>query len=189
MILVGIRPEEADPELGYIVPGPELADGTRGVARFVEKPPMSDARQVLREGALWNSFIFAANGSTLLAMIRERMPEVVERMATAIARDARTGASAAALATLYDGLPKVDFSRTIVQGAESALRVVSAPPCGWSDLGTPKRVVQTLQGLSQELLACASSSRPVARYVDPFAFINLRFACSSRRKEGRCMNE
>jgi mannose-1-phosphate guanylyltransferase len=186
LMLLGIQPEEADPELGYIVPGPDLADGTRGVARFVEKPPIGVARQLLSEGALWNSFIFAANGSALLAMIRDRMPEVVEQMARAIGRDAQSR-TPTALADLYESLPKIDFSRTIVQGAESALRVVSAPPCGWSDLGTPARVAQTLQRRSQELLKRASSSRRIVRCVDSFALINLA-AQHSRLESIKSMN-
>jgi mannose-1-phosphate guanylyltransferase len=187
VMLLGIQPEEADPELGYIVPGPKLADGTRGVARFVEKPPIGVARQLLREGALWNSFIFAANGRALLAMIHHRVPDVVEQMATAIGRDAQSRTPTIALANLYDSLPKIDFSRAIIQGAENVLRVVSAPPCGWSDLGTPARVAQTLQRLSQELLERASSSRPIARYVDSFALMNLA-AQQSRLESIKSMN-
>ena len=37
LALVGIEPEEADPELGYVLPGARHADGALGVERFVEK--------------------------------------------------------------------------------------------------------------------------------------------------------
>jgi hypothetical protein len=54
-----------------------------------------------------------------------------------------------AVKELYDRLPVVDFSRAVMQGAESALRVRTAPACGWTDLGTPRRVARTLQRLQQ----------------------------------------
>lgn len=146
LLLVGIEPEEADPELGYIVPSKaESESGARGVERFVEKPQPALARELLRSGALWNSFIFAACAPVLLGMLRTAQPEIVERMETAIARDARLGARSIALEELYQDLPSVDFSRAVMQGAEGKLRVVTAPACGWSDLGTPKRVAEALK--------------------------------------------
>jgi mannose-1-phosphate guanylyltransferase len=148
LLLLGIEPEEADPELGYIVPaksGAMSGDGTRGVERFVEKPQSSLARELLRGGALWNSFIFAAHAPALLGMLRSATPEIVESMETALARDARLGARSIALEELYAELPSVDFSRAVIQGAEAQLRVITVPACGWSDLGTPKRVAEALK--------------------------------------------
>jgi mannose-1-phosphate guanylyltransferase len=146
LLLVGIEPEEADPELGYIVPRRDAGnDGARGVDRFVEKPPATVARQLLKQGALWNSFIFAAYGPALLGLIRRAQPEIVERLETALARDSRLGARSIALEEAYEDLPSVDFSRGVMQGAEASLRVVTAPACGWSDLGTPMRVAEALK--------------------------------------------
>ena len=44
----------------------------------------------------------------------------------------------------YDRLPSVDFSSRIAQSAEERLTLLPVPGCGWSDLGTPKRVAETL---------------------------------------------
>jgi mannose-1-phosphate guanylyltransferase len=145
LLLIGIEPEEADPELGYIVPGEKRGATLRSVARFVEKPEATVARKLLDQGALWNSFIFAANGPALLGMIRASIPGNVERIETALARDARLGARSIALEEVYEDLPSVDFSRGVMQGAEQDLRVISAPACGWSDLGTPRRVAEALK--------------------------------------------
>jgi mannose-1-phosphate guanylyltransferase len=166
LLLLGIEPEEADPELGYIVPRREGTDAARGVERFVEKPPAPMARQLLKQGALWNSFIFAAYGPALLGLIRRVQPEIVERLETALARDARLGARSIALAEAYEDLPSVDFSRGVMQGAESRLRVITVPACGWSDLGTPSRVAEALKRFEP-----APVRRPKAPAMP--AFINL----------------
>ena len=160
LLLIGIEPEEADPELGYIVPGDILGEGVRGVARFVEKPETKLARQLIAQGALWNSFIFAAHGTTLLGLMRQRMPQIVEDMATALARDALLGRGAYALRELYERLPTIDFSRAALQETESRLRLLTAPACGWSDLGTPKRVAEALRRLDRED-APARRARPL----------------------------
>ncbi|MEO8018505.1 MAG: sugar phosphate nucleotidyltransferase [Pseudomonadota bacterium] len=166
LLLLGIEPEEADPELGYILPGADSGEKLRGVRSFVEKPQLSVARQLVKQGALWNSFIFAAHGPTLLGMIRAACPENVERMETALARDVRIGARSTGLEEVYEDLPSVDFSRGVMQGAESLLRVITAPACGWSDLGTPRRVAEALKRFEP------MTTRHPVLFAMP-AFINL----------------
>ena len=167
LVLIGIEPDEADPELGYIVPRERDAGGSRRVARFVEKPPTAVAHELIGTGALWNSFIFAADGPALLGLLREQMPSVVEDMATALALDARRGVGPIALSSLYDELPIVDFSKAIMANAADRLTVVTAPACGWSDLGTPMRVAQALRRI--EPRAARTRSGPAVE----FGFINL----------------
>jgi mannose-1-phosphate guanylyltransferase len=147
LTLIGIEPEEADPELGYIVPGRALLDGSRTVARFIEKPSTRTAHELLHAKALWNSFIFGAGGATLLGLLRSQLGAGVEDMATALARDAQHG-DGRALAEHYQELPAADFSREVAQRAPQLLRVIRAPACGWSDLGTPRRVAEILRRLS-----------------------------------------
>ena len=144
LLLLGIEPDEADPELGYIVPGKRLAGGARTVEHFSEKPRRELARELIARGALWNSFIFAAHGATLLELLRERLPQTVTSMARAVALGVRDRHNES-LSVLYSALETIDFSRAIVQGAESRLRVVTAAACGWTDLGTPQRVIEALQ--------------------------------------------
>jgi mannose-1-phosphate guanylyltransferase len=172
LALIGVEPEEADPELGYIIPGASSADGSRAVGQFVEKPQPCLAQELFASGALWNSFIFAASATRLLALLRARVPEIVEEMSTAVARDARPGTRPAALQELYQWLPPVDFSRTVLQGSESTLRVVTAKACGWSDLGTPARVAETLQRVVRERRDQVSTQR-LPSFITTPAFINL----------------
>lgn len=161
LAMVGIEPEEPDPDLGYIVPGRTLANDTYAVLRFIEKPDPTRARELICAGALWNSFIFAADGPSLLGLFRHRMAGSVEAMATALARED----SVRALRELYATLPSVDFSCAVTQGSEQLMSVVAAPLCGWSDLGTPKRVGETLRRLSQVHRPSGSAQ--------PSALINL----------------
>jgi mannose-1-phosphate guanylyltransferase len=143
-LLLGIQPGEVDPDLGYILPGETDGRGALTVARFVEKPPQAVAVELIRAGGLWNAFIVVTTAVALLDLFRERRPEVVEAMRAAVQRDHEQGSGIAAVAELYRRLPAIDFSRDIVAGQESKLRVLPVRPCGWSDLGTPKRVAEVL---------------------------------------------
>lgn len=167
LLLVGIEPDDVDPELGYIVPGAPVGDGTRRVAQFIEKPAVPVARELIARGAVWNSFIFAAQAAALLALIRARLPAAVDGMTKARARDLRRGQDSFALDELYERLPTTDFSRSVVQNAESVLRVLTTGACGWTDLGTPRRVAKVLQLLPKTRVRGSSASRrPIAAFVN-----------------------
>jgi mannose-1-phosphate guanylyltransferase len=136
--LLGVEPDEPDSELGYILPSSRGRDGAAGVLRFIEKPNAVRARALLDAGALWNVFIMAASVRTLLSLFDSRF-------ATTIA--AMRGFEGAHLDSLYQNLRSVDFSKDVLQGRESMLKVLTVPHCGWTDLGTPERVGRILEGL------------------------------------------
>jgi mannose-1-phosphate guanylyltransferase len=171
--LLGIEPDDVDIELGYIVPGRPLEHGIRRVEQFVEKPTAAFARELIARGAVWNSFIFWTHARTLLELIRSRLPEIVEEMMNAQTRDRREDGEMSALEDLYERLPNVDLSRAVMQGAESALRVTTAPACGWTDLGTPRCVARTLQRLQ-----LAAAIRPPVRVLAAIASVDLAAQCA-----------
>ncbi|HVC01202.1 MAG TPA: sugar phosphate nucleotidyltransferase [Steroidobacteraceae bacterium] len=148
IVLLGIRPDEADVELGYIVPDDSGGDcdcGLRGVSRFIEKPAAPLAEALVRHGALWNSFILTATVAGLLRLFERKVPQIVAHLRDVLQRDAYPPQGSPALAAWYATLQSLDFSRHLLDGAESSLRVRAVPPCGWSDLGTPRRVAATLR--------------------------------------------
>ncbi len=147
ILLIGILPEEADPDLGYIVPG-RSEGAVSTVDRFVEKPDARLAQALVQAGALWNAFIVAASGGALLQMFAQRFPRIVAGMQAIVAKNPFTADLSCAAMDFYRDLPNLDFSRQILPGAESSLRVLQARRCGWSDLGTPKRLAETLRALS-----------------------------------------
>jgi mannose-1-phosphate guanylyltransferase len=136
--LLGVEPDEPDTELGYIVPEAPGLHEASAVLRFIEKPNAARARSLLEEGALWNVFIMAGTVRTLLSLFDKRF-------ATTIA--AMRGFEGANLDSIYQSLRSVDFSRDVLQGRESMLKVLTVPRCGWTDLGTPERVGQILEQL------------------------------------------
>jgi mannose-1-phosphate guanylyltransferase len=150
IVMLGVEPDEADSELGYIVPGRSQGDGSLDVERFVEKPALAHARQLIEQGALWNSFIIVASVRALLDLYETRYGDIALEMRMALFRDMKSAGRARAIDRLYQTLPVLDFSRDILQGQERRLRVLRVPPCGWSDLGTPKRVADTLRRLPYE---------------------------------------
>lgn len=164
ILLLGMAAEEADPELGYIV-----ADGTADVSAvrdFVEKPDVSTARALIARGSMWNSFIFAANGQSLMHRFEQSCPDLVGEVQHIVA-SVPVSAQMPRLAELYARSPSIDFSRDILQRSTHSVHVLRVPACGWSDLGTPHRVIDTVQRITSQASACAPA------HTDPSTFLNL----------------
>jgi len=79
--------------------------------------------------------------------------------------DSTLFSSGKGLRELYERLPSIDFSRAIIQSAESGLRVIPAPNCGWAELGTPQRVAATSR--SVEYVGADPEATPRQRAPQP----------------------
>lgn len=148
--LLGLVPDEIDPELGYILPDGRGAMAAAGVRQFIEKPSVDVARDLVQDGALWNVFILAASARALLSLYASRYSSLVADMSQAVEQDGRNSMDTDTARALYPQLPTLDFSRDVLQGQESRLRVLTVPACGWSDLGTPRRVADTLSRIAKK---------------------------------------
>jgi mannose-1-phosphate guanylyltransferase len=147
-ILLGLQPDETDTDLGYVLPGDPDPLGGHRVARFIEKPGYSVAREIIDAGGLCNTFIMVASARTLLDLFLPRYAALVMEMQVGLAKGQTAGSptgSWPALLSLYDRLPELDFSRDLLEGHAADLCVLRVPPCGWSDLGTPRRVAEIVQ--------------------------------------------
>jgi mannose-1-phosphate guanylyltransferase len=166
--LLGVEPDEPDTELGYVLPASRSPDQAVGVLRFIEKPGEIRARLLLDQGALWNVFIMAASAGALLSLFDDTFAPTIAAM---------RGLEDHNLEALYQPLSSLDFSSDVLQGKESRLKVLAVPHCGWTDLGTPKRIGLALERLHD----------PVGRPADRADFptpVNLadQFASLHRRQ-------
>jgi mannose-1-phosphate guanylyltransferase len=126
LVTVGVVPDRADPGFGYIEPGPEVEDGVRRVARFVEKPSRQKAERMWRSGFLWNSGIFAWRVGDFLDEIRARTPEI------AAALPADTGA--ADIQRFFGAVKPITVDVGVLERSQRVL--VLPGDFGWDDVGT-----------------------------------------------------
>ncbi|MGD8439664.1 MAG: sugar phosphate nucleotidyltransferase [Holophagae bacterium] len=143
LVLLGIGADRPDTGLGWIEPSPGDPHPVRPVSQFVEKPTRAQAESLLRNGALWNSFIFAMSAHGLYALFEETLPWMTRMFIYTLVHESG-GSPPERVARLYDRLPSVDFSRAILQDAGWNMSVVPVPPCGWTDVGTPEGVARCI---------------------------------------------
>jgi mannose-1-phosphate guanylyltransferase len=141
LLLLGVTPTRADGEYGFIVPCAGRASTARPVRRFVEKPAPATATDLLREGALWNTFIFACGGRALEGVFRDVFPVLTREY---LRRFDLARGDLRRLEEFFRALPRLDFSHDLLEGNARRLRAVTVPACGWTDLGTPHRLAHWL---------------------------------------------
>jgi mannose-1-phosphate guanylyltransferase len=154
IVLLGMEPNEPDPEYGYILAGgridnPDL-DGGRTVEMFVEKPSPDAAKMMMRKGALWNTLVLVVRCETLLQAIKRATPELYrsfEPIQDAIGTPDEKGV----IEKIYQELPALNFSKGVLEilsyENRKNLRVLPVRGVTWSDWGTAGHLSSTLRHL------------------------------------------
>lgn len=123
--LMGVKPSYPSEKYGYILPGGQK-DGYMEVAGFKEKPDEAAAKELIREGALWNCGVFCFQIKTVLEKLK----------AYGVATDYET------VYKNYGKLPKISFDYEVLEKAE---HLVAAGFEGfWKDLGTWNALVEQM---------------------------------------------
>ncbi len=168
VVLLGILPSSPETEYGWIEPGEALGPGARTrarrVRRFVEKPSLPWARDMLRAGWLWNTLVLVGTVTQLFRLAARHVPDTVGAL-LAMRQTLGTRAEATAAARAYAAAPAANVSRDLLQQARDALSVLEVPGVTWSDWGTPRRVVSTLTGLGEQPLWMTDGLRKELAHV------------------------
>jgi mannose-1-phosphate guanylyltransferase/mannose-6-phosphate isomerase len=89
IVTFGVVPSFPSTAYGYIQQGDTRADGSHGVARFIEKPALEAAQALLLQGnVLWNAGIFLVRASKLIQALQQHAPDILQ--ACRLATDAAT---------------------------------------------------------------------------------------------------
>ena len=136
LVTFGVTPSAPETGYGYIQQGAQIGTG-RGcdVARFVEKPNISTAREYIETGQyLWNSGMFLFRAARYLAELEVRRPDMLEACRAALAEaDAETDFLRLAevpFATIAGD--SIDYA--VMESCEQA--AVMPIDVGWSDVGS-----------------------------------------------------
>ena len=135
LVTFGISPTAPETGYGYIEAGADRGDGTREVARFVEKPDAGKAAAMLKQGGFyWNSGMFMLGVGAFLDECRTLSPESFEAAQGSVEK-ARTDLDFIRLdEESFAKAPNISVDYAIF---ERSKRVAMIPVSFfWSDLGS-----------------------------------------------------
>ena len=142
IVTFGIRPTKPETGYGYIefesapLPG---ADAVHKVVRFVEKPQLSVAEELVADGRhLWNAGMFCFTAETMLAELAKYAPAVLEPSIAAVT-EAKRSTSKDGYTIELDGAQfgraeDISIDYAVMERSDN----VNVVPCemGWSDIGS-----------------------------------------------------
>jgi mannose-1-phosphate guanylyltransferase len=135
LVTFGIKPSEPATGYGYIEGGESLATGAETVRRFIEKPPLAKAEEMLAAGGYyWNSGMFMFAVSALLAEMRDHAPDALKAASEAVSKSARDLDFIRLDAAAFARSPNISIDYAIMEKTRNAAVVPS--PFRWSDLGS-----------------------------------------------------
>jgi mannose-1-phosphate guanylyltransferase len=146
VVVLGARPTEPEPELGYLTLGPQLVEvpGVRELIGFVEKPPVNRAQALIAGGALWNTMVTCATVDALWELGRDSEPQLLDILDSLVPLIGTTDEDDG-LEYIYRAFLPVSFSRDIVErAAPSRLCALELEGVEWSDWGKPERIETVL---------------------------------------------
>ncbi|WP_337270801.1 mannose-1-phosphate guanylyltransferase/mannose-6-phosphate isomerase [Oryzifoliimicrobium ureilyticus] len=135
LVTFGIEPSEPATGYGYIEGGDSLPTGARTVQRFIEKPPLDRAKDMVATGGFyWNSGMFMLKVSSLMSEMRNYAPEVMRAAEDAVEKAARDLDFIRLDAQAFAKAPNISIDYAIMEKTTNAAVVPS--PFKWSDLGS-----------------------------------------------------
>ena len=145
LVIFGIEPSHPHPGLGYMEVGPGPIPGMLRIHRFVEKPNIRTAQEMVGSGRyLWNGGMFLARAGVLRAVITRLLPKVAERVSEAFSTACRNADGTVELGDCFENAPSVSVAKGLWERAERVLAV--RMDVGWSDIGSWEALGEALGG-------------------------------------------
>lgn len=134
LLTLGISPTRPETGYGYIQIGNEVTDGILKVKTFTEKPDLDLAKVFVDSGEfLWNSGIFIWSAKSILAAIREHVPNLA-----AVFRKGEdcfgTPAEREFIEANFASCPAISIDYSVMERASNVY--VECAYFAWNDLGT-----------------------------------------------------
>jgi mannose-1-phosphate guanylyltransferase len=145
VVIIGVRPTEPDPELGYLTLGERITEVPEvyALAGFTEKPDVTTASHLCETGALWNTMVTCGTVDALWELGRAADPHLLDILDSLVPLIG-TPDEDDAIDYIYRAYLPVSFSHDILERAPERLCALELMGVEWSDWGKPERIETVL---------------------------------------------
>jgi mannose-1-phosphate guanylyltransferase len=145
VVVIGAKPSEPDPELGYLSLGDRLVEvpHVNALIGFVEKPSVHLAAELNASGAMWNTMVTCGTVDALWELGRATEPRLIDILESFVPLVGSPDEDDA-IEYIYRAYLPVSFSRDILERAPERLCAMELEGVEWSDWGRPERIETVL---------------------------------------------
>ena len=115
----------------------------RAVVSFIEKPGLTEARNAMARGALWNTFVIVGKVKKLWELGWRYFPDMMSLFET-LGPAIGTPNELACLETIYTLMPDRNFCVDLLAFIQDEVSVLEIADVIWSDWGRFERIAKTL---------------------------------------------
>lgn len=142
LVTFGVVPHRVETGFGYIIPVTDEAAASpvdfHSIDRFVEKPDVVLAAQLIESGAMWNSGMFVFPAGLLIEEMSRHAPEILTCVEESLRSSATTGNARESgrldLGPEFADAPAVSIDVAIMEPTDRGAVVLL--DAGWSDVGS-----------------------------------------------------
>jgi len=149
IVLLAMEAQYPEVDYGYIVPREEHgglnAWGLRTAARFVEKPGVAAARQLVDSGGLWNTMTMVFKVRTVLNLLQSHCSSTYlrfDRIYDAIGTSDEAKTTQDVYRTLNPSNFSKEFLEMVAVTSPETIAVLPVSQVLWSDWGSARRLLQ-----------------------------------------------
>jgi len=136
MVTFGIQPIYPETGYGYLElsTAPQGAAGPLPLTRFVEKPDLAQAQQMLASGRyLWNAGIFLFRAADMIAAFQQYMPDMIPTVTEAVSQAQCDIGFLRLSPAPWSQAKDISIDHAVMEKADNLSVVLFS--AGWSDLG------------------------------------------------------
>jgi len=166
IFIFGIKPSEPSSEYGYFLTK-KNKDSTNKVTKFIEKPTISKAKQVIKKKGYWNSGMFFLRKDSIIYNFKKYCPTIYKHCVNAVLK--------AKLKNHIYYLNKVSFNKTTTKSFDYAIlektKKIYAIKLNipWSDLGSWREISKMyLKNKAKYFKKKNVFYRPWGKYINLF---------------------
>jgi mannose-1-phosphate guanylyltransferase/mannose-6-phosphate isomerase len=135
LVTFGIEPTRPETSFGYIEAGDSVGGTASKVTRFVEKPDVRAAEDMVKSGRYsWNSGMFCFTAGAVLEAFKKHAPEVLRAVEAAIAATDYEKKPPVIAEAEFSKAPDISFDYAVMEKAER--RAVVRGKFDWNDIGS-----------------------------------------------------
>lgn len=153
LVLLGVVPTQPEIDYGWIEVGDEIGQEQEQalyqVSRFWEKPSLTEAQMLCRQGYLWNTMVVVGRVDMFITLFQRQTPTLLNAFAS-LRPVLGSHREAAVLSEIYAKIPRVNFSQAILVPGVQHLAVLPLTEVYWSDWGEPRRLLLDLARFARQ---------------------------------------
>jgi mannose-1-phosphate guanylyltransferase / mannose-6-phosphate isomerase len=135
IVVFGVKPKHASSAYGYLICDDGACwEGTKNISRYVEKPPLAMAHDLMNEGAAWNSGNFLGLPRTWLAEAQASAGAILRNVEAAMLSAERATDGSLKLGAEFLQCAPISLDHAIMERAKQLSMVEIDHE--WSDVGT-----------------------------------------------------